>query len=203
MRPTRQPKLAPRAQSRGIVLPVALIMLVIISFAGLIAARNSATYEQFSNNLRTNQFARQNAEAALHYCERVAIGTVDAAAPQFPVDAAKIVATNVATTTTADIQTAAWNTKSNWAASPGTNLITVTLGQSSAVQATAQTKNNPSCVVQNLTAGRFLITARGLSNDAVVAANGTLSAGAEVWLQSILTPGTPTVTAAGGVEQPL
>jgi type IV pilus assembly protein PilX len=203
MRPIRELKPATRAQSRGIVLPVALIMLVIISFAGLIAARNSATYEQFSNNLRTNQFARQNAEAALHYCERVAIGTVDASATQFPLDAAKIVTTDVASTATTDIQGAAWNTVSNWAASPGTNLITVTLGQSSAVQTAAQTRNNPSCVVQTLAGDRFLITARGLSNDAVVAADGTLSSGAEVWLQSTLTPGTPTVTSAGGVEQPL
>lgn len=190
-----------RSNADGIVLPVALIMLVIISFAGLIAARNSSTYEQFSNNLRTNQFARQNAEAALHHCERVAIGSVDAAATQFPLDAAKIIATPVASSSTADIQAAAWNDKANWAS--GANLITVTLGQSSSVQAASQTKNNPSCIVQIMSSSRFLITSRGLSNDAVIDANGVLTEGAEVWLQSVLTPGTPTVTAAGGVEQPL
>ena len=40
---------------------------------------------------------------------------------------------------------------------------------------------------------RFLITSRGLSNDAVVeAGTGQLREGSEVWLQSILTPLVPT-----------
>ena len=184
------------------MLPVALIMLVILSFAGLIAARNSATYEQFSNNMRTNQFARQNAEAALHYCERVAIGSAVPTAQQFPLDAGKIVATTVPSSATDDVVNAAWNTKTSWAAGSA-NLIEVTLGKSSAVQTASEVKNPPSCIIEPMAADRFLITARGLSNDAVVAADGTLSAGAEVWLQSTLTPGVPTVTTAGGVEQPL
>ena len=62
---------------RGVVLPIALIMLVIISFAGLLAARNSATFEQFSNNMRTNQVARTSAEDALRQCERIARASVE------------------------------------------------------------------------------------------------------------------------------
>ncbi|WP_157559261.1 pilus assembly PilX family protein [Hydrogenophaga crassostreae] len=201
MRPLR-PYSRQRQRASGIVLPVALIMLVIVSFAGLIAARNSATYEQFSNNLRTNQFARQTAEAALHYCERVAISTVDTVGPQFPLVTPKIFTTAVASDDPTVVQTAEWNTKSRWAATEP-NLITVTLNNSSGVQASAQTKNNPSCIVQQMAGDRFLITSRGLSNDAVVAADGSLSSGSEVWLQSVLTPGIPTVTAAHGVEQPL
>ena len=79
---------------RGVVLPIALIMLVIISFAGLLAARNSATFEQFSNNMRTNQVARVAAEDALRQCERIARSTVEGSAA-FAADVGKIEDTNV------------------------------------------------------------------------------------------------------------
>jgi type IV pilus assembly protein PilX len=186
-------------KDRGIVLPMALIMLVIISFAGLLAARNSATFEQFSNNMRTNQVARVSAEDALRYCERVAIDTVDNGGTNYATDAAKILTTEIAADDETSIRSGAWNTKSNWATGAA-NLITLTATYNSNVQTNAQLRNSPTCLIQTMVNGRFLVTTRGLSNDATVAANGTLSNGSEVWLQSILTPTIPVLSANNGVE---
>ena len=174
---------------------MALIMLVIISFAGLLAARNSATFEQFSNNMRTNQVARMAAEGALRYCERVAIGSVTGDAT-FVTDAGKIVTTTIAADDVDTISSGAWNTKDNWVEGAA-NLITVTPQYSDDVYAggtntpDARLKKEPTCIIQSMANDRFLITSRGLSSDAIVADDGTLSAGSEVWLQSILTPTVP------------
>jgi Tfp pilus assembly protein PilX len=184
----------------GVVLPIALIMLVIISFAGLLAARNSASYEQFSNNMRTNQVARQSAEAALRYCERVAIDQVENEGVNYATDAGKIVSTTL--TSDASISNGAWNTKVNWK-DAAANLIEVTLDPGSNVSDAAKSKyatNPPTCIIQPLINDRFLITVRGLSNDASVDSDGVLESGSEVWLQSILTSGVPIKSASGGNE---
>ncbi len=130
-------------RERGIVLPMALIMLVIISLAGLLAARNSATHEQFSNNMRTTQVARQSAEAALRFCEAV---VVDLASNEGAIHGAlegKVVTTELDPT---NIAAGAWNTRANWA-SGAANLITYTPEFNSAVQTEAQVSatNYPSC----------------------------------------------------------
>ena len=198
-----------QSRSSGIVLPMALIMLVIISFAGLLAARNSATFEQFSNNMRTNQVARVAAEDALRFCERVAIDSVDGGA-NFPADVGRIFTTAISADDVTTISGGAWNTRSNWAPSAA-NLITVTPqygGQvydgSADATRDARLKNPPTCIIQAMVNDRFLITSRGLSSDATVVASGatagTLSAGSEVWLQSILTPTVPVLSANNGVE---
>jgi type IV pilus assembly protein PilX len=188
-----------RSSERGVVLPIALIMLVIISFAGLLAARNSATFEQFSNNMRTNQVARTSAEDALRYCERIARASVEGSAA-FGTDVDRVEDTNVISADTeAAISGGLWNTRSNWA-STGANLITVTPQYTgSEAQSNAQLRNAPTCIIQAMVNDRFLITSRGLSNDAAVDANGLLTAGSEVWLQSILTPVVPTLCANNGV----
>jgi Tfp pilus assembly protein PilX len=185
----------PLAQ-RGVVLPIALIMLVIISFAGLLAARNSATFEQFSNNLRTNQVARTSAEDALRQCERIARASVEESAA-FLTDAAKIVDTDIAGDTQDLIAGGIWNIKANWA--PGAlNLITVTPSYVTNVGNSARIRNAPTCIIQTMSNDRFLITSRGLSNDAVVdAAGGFLTSGSEVWFQAILTPLVVTASPSG------
>lgn len=189
---------------KGVVLPIALILLVIISFAGLLAARNSASHEQFSNNLRTNQVARQFAEAALRYCERVAIDKVENEGVNFSTDAAKIATSTISSDD--NIANGIWNTKSNWADN-ATNRIDITLTPGDNVTDGAKsryTTNKPSCIIEPLVNDRFLITVRGLSNDATVSStDGTLESGSEIWLQSILTPGAPIKSASaagGGVE---
>ncbi|MEZ5706672.1 MAG: hypothetical protein R3E56_16270 [Burkholderiaceae bacterium] len=184
-------------------------MLVIISFAGLLAARNSASFEQFSNNMRTNQVARVAAEDALRFCERVAIDSVDGGT-NFPADSLKIFTTAISADDVTTIAGGAWNTRNNWAPSAA-NLITVTPqygGQvydgSADATRDARLKNPPTCIIQAMVNDRFLITSRGLSSDATVVATGTaagtLSAGSEVWLQSILTPTVPVLSANNGVE---
>lgn len=179
---------------------MALIMLVIISIAGLLAARNSATHEQFSNNMRTTQVARQSAELGLRYCEMVAIDLVDNEGAVYAADAAKIVMVKLATP---EDNAAVWNTKANWE-DGAANLITAPLDYSAGVQGDAELKNAPTCIIQAVegdpaTGDRFLITARGLSNDAALTDN-ELAQGSEIWLQSILSPGVPIKSATGGNE---
>ena len=188
----------PATVQQGVVLPMALILLVIISFAGLLAARNSANFEQFSNNMRTNQVARISAEDALRQCERIARASVEGNAA-FAAEVAKINTTQIAADTETAISGGIWNTRSSWA-STGANLITIAPSYDTDVQSNAQLKvaNRPSCVIQTMVNDRFLITSRGLSNDAVVNGNGELTAGSEVWLQSILTPLVPTLCNSSG-----
>ncbi|MFC3685607.1 pilus assembly PilX family protein [Hydrogenophaga luteola] len=189
---------------RGIVLPMALIMLVIISFAGLMAARNSATFEQFSNNLRTTQVARLAAEDALRQCERIAKAKAEAEddpAVVVPDDAAKISETEIAADDDVSIKGGLWNTKASWA-DGADNLITVVPTYGENVQdedgKNPRLKNSPTCIIQTMVNDRFLVTSRGLSNDAQVDENGVLTAGSEVWLQSILTPAIPMLDDNGG-----
>lgn len=195
-----QTSIARSASERGVVLPIALIMLVIISFAGLLAARNSATFEQFSNNMRTNQVARTSAEDALRQCERIARASVEDNAA-FAADVGRIEDGTVISADTAEaISDGIWNTRSSWAEGAA-NLITVTPEFGDDVQSRAQLRNPPTCIIQAMVNDRFLITARGLSNDAQVDDDsGLLTAGSEVWLQSILTPLVPTLSANGGTQ---
>lgn len=176
---------AQSARERGIVLPMALIMLVIISLAGLLAARNSANHEQFSNNMRTTQVARQSAEAALRYCESVAINE----GAMFDALQGKIVTAELAPDGIADGD---WNAMEKWAKG-ASNLITYAPAFDTEVQKEAQLKsdNYPTCQIQAMKGGRYLITARGLSNDAHVDNDNQLVQGSEIWLQSVLTPEIP------------
>lgn len=187
-----------RGDEHGVVLPMALIMLVIISFAGLLAARNSATFEQFSNNMRTNQVARVSAEDALRRCERIARDRTDNGGTDYPTESAKVVEAEVAADTVTAIRAGVWNTHTNWAAGAA-NLITVAPAYDSSVQSNAQLRNNPTCIIQAMVNGRYLVTSRGLSSDAVVGNDGRLREGSEVWLQSILTPEVPTLCANNGI----
>jgi len=211
---------APR--QHGVVLPIAMIMLVILSFAGLYAARNSANFEQFSNNLRTNQVARQAAEVALRYCETLVIDAIDNEGSGFttttetqkdpdcvPTDDApcetetktKKLMEKIYTTEISDASGGAWNTKANWK-SDAANLIEVDPNYSATVKAGSQivseSKVKPACLIQTMTNDRYLVTARGLSLDAEVnSSDGVLKRGSEVWLQSILAPGAPQFSGTG------
>lgn len=185
---------------RGVVLPVALILLVIVSFAGLYAARNSANHEQFSNNLRTSNVARQAAEIGLRFCESVVIdirdnegaihGGLSGNISEAAIDDAQI-------GDDAAAPAPVWLFLANWA-DGSANLITAPLDYDSNVKAEARLTNAPTCIAQLMTRDRVLVTARGLSNDAEVDANGRLVRGSEIWLQSILTPGAPVASAQGG-----
>jgi type IV pilus assembly protein PilX len=185
---------------RGVVLPIALIMLVIISFAGLLAARNSATHEQFSNNMRTTQGARQLAEEALRYCEKVAMDSAQGGTAFETADKNKIKTTEIASESADDLQDGEWNTLANWVSDTTAIEVTPSFGDDvSDAAKTKQNANKPKCIVQKMVGDRFVVTARGLSADAEVDdTSGALTSGTEVWLQSILTPRIPLVSANGG-----
>jgi type IV pilus assembly protein PilX len=202
----RHPNVPRPGAQQGVVLPIALIMLLIISFAGLLAARSSATFEQFSSNMRTNQVSRVSAEDALRRCERIARYSVEEttiipAGEVAAIEAAKarIVTAEITADDDAAMRQGAWNTRANWAEG-AVNLITITPQFDGNVQTNAQIKeeNYPTCIVQAMVNDRFLVTARGLSNDAQVGDDGVLTEGSEVWLQSILTPTPPTQCGTGG-----
>lgn len=184
------------AKQSGVVLPIALILLVIISFAGLFAARNSATHEQFSNNIRTMNLARQAAELGLRYCEAVVIDKVNNDGETFPADVLKVIEPAVPV---ADISAATWNNHANWLAA-NANLITAPVTYDANVDAAVELVNAPTCLAELITDDKYVVTARGLSNDATLDGNGRLSRGSEIWLQAILTPNAPLASNTGGTQ---
>lgn len=174
---------------KGVVLPVALILLVIISFAGILAVRNATVTEQMSNNLRTNVQAQQAAEAALRYCELVAISSKDSSAKQYAAKS-KILATAV---DDANSGSAAWRDIDNW---KGSNVITPPddyYTDTDAERDKIKDDNAPRCIIQPLVntthkLDGFLITARGFANNAKWdTSTAKLKSGSETWLQSVLT----------------
>lgn len=183
-------------RERGVVMPVALILLVIISFAGLFAARTSANHEQFSNNLRTMNVARHAAEVGLRYCEQVVIDQVENDGENFPTDAPLVMQTSVSSP---DNNTAGWRALANWSAA-GANLITAPLLYAGNVNSAVELNFAPTCIAQLMPDDQYVITSRGLSNDAQVDANGRLTRGSEIWLQAVLTPGAPLTSNAGGTQ---
>lgn len=62
---------APSGQ-RGIVLPLALVMLVMITLIAVVAIRGVTTEERISANLRASAIAFEQAELALRHCEQIA-----------------------------------------------------------------------------------------------------------------------------------
>lgn len=190
---SRQPNTAgvcSKSTEDGVVLPVALILLVIISFAGILAVRNATVTEQMSNNLRTNVQAQQAAEAALRYCELVAIASKDSSAKQYDADEAKILSAAI---DSANSATAAWRTVGNWT-STANNVITPPAAYYTDSSAERdKIKTAPRCLIQPLVntthkLDGFLITARGFANNAKWdTSTGKLESGSEAWLQSVLT----------------
>lgn len=179
----------------GIILPVALVLLVTISFAGIMAVKNSTVTEQMSNNLRTNVQAQQAAETALRYCELIAIGTKSSNVKQYDASiTGKIVTTEL---TDANATNATWRTLSNWSSS-GSNVIKVPdafYKDENGKRDRIKGANAPRCIIQRLVnqtakIDGFLITARGFANNARwTTGTGALESGSEVWLQSVLTSG--------------
>ena len=182
---------------RGIVLPVALVLLVVVSFAGLFAARNSASFEQFSNNLRTTNVARHAAELGLRYCEQVVIDLTDNDSATYTTAVTARVL--LPATPPSDVTQGQWNQLGNWAAG-GANLIAVPVGYDTSVNSSVRLTIAPTCMAELISDDRFVVTARGLSNDARVDGNGRLTNGSEVWLQSILKAGAPLTSNTGGIQ---
>jgi type IV pilus assembly protein PilX len=174
------------SRQQGVVLPIALIMLVILTLAGLLAARNASVTEQISNNLRTTNVAQQAAEAGLRYCEAVVIDKVDNAGKTYTTEVAKIVTSPLLTSAT-DTANAKWYIKANWTlANNQIDLpITAYKDAGTTVKSTSLLTTAPACIIQALSplsSNFYLITAKGTSNT-----------GSTVWLQSLISPGAPAV----------
>lgn len=185
-----------RVRNRGVVMPVALILLVIISFAGLYSARTSANHEQFSNNLRTMNVARHAAELGIRYCERIVIDQAENDGENFPDDAARVVQNQALGP---DDNNAVWRVLANWS-NAGANLISAPLTYADNVKSSVELNFAPTCIAQRMPDDQYVITSRGLSNDAQMNANGRLTRGSEIWLQAVLTPGAPLTSNTGGMQ---
>lgn len=182
-------------RQHGIVLPVVLVLLVVMSFVGLLAARRSATVEEISNNARVNQVAWLSAETALRYCEAVVIDRVEAGGRFDVAVGARVQSTQL---TGPEDNTAAWRDLAKWDESSA-ELILVPVVDADA-SATLKHAPAPRCIAQAMQGDRYLVTARGLSVGATFNASGQLVSGAEVWLQSTIAPEIPLRSAGGGYE---
>lgn len=181
---------------QGIVLPVVLILLLVLAFVGLFAARRAATVEEISNNARVSQVATQAAQSALNYCEAVVIDS-QGDGDRFD-DATRKLVQNTDPLTGPEDTNAAWASLANWADSSTVRLtVPVAPGEAATVLSSAPA---PHCIAEALEGGQFLITARGLSVGASYNNNGQLQGGSEVWLQSIITPRVPVVSTEGGYD---
>lgn len=167
-----------RYRQNGIVLIMALILLVIISMTAVLAVKGAMSGEQVSNNLRVGAVAAQNAEVGLRYCENLVMA---GSAPVL------LLPDDITMTPTR------WATRSNWTT---TNIITVPSGVADSSDSAGRTMATPAiCMVEAMkvpilnTTGlsaNYLITSRGFSQDYRTASNGSVLAGSEVWMQSVL-----------------
>lgn len=96
----RYVKLKQAQAQTGIVLPLALVMLVMITLIAVVAIRGVTTEERIAANLRAASVAFEQAEIALRYCEAMAWNNV----PSLPA----LVFDSSLTTGQA------WQTSSNW-----------------------------------------------------------------------------------------
>lgn len=176
----------------GIVLPLTLFLLVILSILGIMAMRNATVGTQTINGVRSYTVSEMAAESGLRYCEEVAKEAAFPSTPaKYTAEIAKIALQNKGNSTPvqgANDAYARWSDKSFWAAS-SVNRITV----SSSVTAGRNYKYPPQCIIEkmsNTKGDSYLVTARGIGNDADYdVTSGKVKSGSEVWLQSILTPG--------------
>ncbi len=172
--------------NKGIVLPLALFLLIVISIIGVMTIGNSTQNEKNIQSLRINAAAQQGAEIALRYCEDLTMQFVaDPSSTRYTsAEYGKISTTSIAKP---DATGALWLIAANWK-SGGSNLISIPTS-TYAASVTGALKNAPSCIIQKLGTESYLITARGLGNDAIVdSSTGKVKTGGEIWLQSTLTP---------------
>ena len=176
---------------RGIVLPLTLILLVILSLLGIMAMRNATVGSQTMNGVRSYTMAEMAAEAGLRYCEEIVKEQASPSSPaKYTAEIGKI-ATQARSggvpITDANAQYAVWNLASNWGASSANRIVV-----SSTNSAGSKFKYPPQCMIEKMTnssGDAFLITSRGIGNDADYdASTGKVKAGSEIWVQSVLTP---------------
>ena len=166
--------------SKGVVLIVVMVMLVLIGFMSIAVMRGAMNSDQISNNNRAQMQANEAAQLALRFCEaelKKASSTIIsiAAAP--------------ATASTAML----WTVKGNWTGS-APQAIKVSTAALKTIGNVASNLRQPECLAQYSTAGSaspIVLTARGFSGDYIEdATTNRVTSGSVVWLQStfVFTP---------------
>lgn len=180
-----------RYKQNGVVLIMTMVVLVMVTGLSVFALKRSILGERISKNMRSQSFAQQMAEGALHYCE-------DAVATNKNVISGNDFTINRLTETLASGgMPRMWIKKSNWITS-GSGKTANIISASEVVLQDASSVPDPLCMVeefalpimsQDVTAGQpFLVTAIGYTSDYRVNSTGVPTSGAEVWLQSIVRP---------------
>jgi len=186
--PLREPR-SQRGRSRGVVLVVALILLVVMTVSSVVAMRGATASDMVSNNIRSQNLALQAAEIALRHCEGLAL-------------AGTVVALRLNNGMILD----EWRNTANWG---GVGVVTVP----AAVLGTAVPYSTaPQCLVRLMSYDEmygsinmkfttvrpsdralderyiflYRITARGYSPDFQRNGDGATVSGAEVWVQSTI-----------------
>ena len=173
------------SKQKGVVLPLALFLLIVISIVGIMAISNSSQSERTNQSLRNNALAQQSAEIGLRYCENIVMEKVDAPATTYhsaqygKIKEDVVLADENATS-------AIWRTAANWKSGQPNRIDVPTASYKNGVN--GDLKNGPLCMVQKLGTQSYLITARGFGNDALFDSNGKTLSGGEVWLQSVISP---------------
>lgn len=181
---------------RGVVLIVSLILVVVLSLLGTFAIRNAVQSERSINGVRSVEVAREAAEAALRFCEQIAVSHSDGKAYNEYGETnlqSKIISTPINGEGDAG---AAWRNADNWKGDlpvkvPASYITKYSAGsQASDVPPVI---NKPLCMIQKIDNATtklqgYLITSRGFANNSSFdASTGVAKYGAEAWLQSVLT----------------
>lgn len=168
--------LACNRRQRGITLIVALVMLVIIGFMSAAVMRGALTGETVANNLRVQNFAMQQAQLGLRYCESMI------SVPQATRDAAGVIIYSKP----ANEASYQWKSFASWHAAPLVADDVPDTWQSSDTQ--FQPAKAPQCLIEGEVSlpGVYVVTARGFSPDYSADSDGRTVSGSVVWLQSIV-----------------
>ena len=167
---------APRRRQGGVTLVVAMIMLLVIGVASVALMRASLNTDQVANNSRVQTLARESAQVALRYCET-----------QMELPAAARDA-GFAISGTATTPATLWSSLSNWRGAGKVSFAVPVAAMQSANSSFVPTVL-PECLAEfdnsAAPAASVVITARGFSPDYAEDAQGHVTAGSVVWLQSI------------------
>jgi Tfp pilus assembly protein PilX len=167
-----------RTLSRGVVLPVALILMAVMAVSALAVFRTSLVAGTFGNNQRLQHLAFQAAETALAHCESK-IGRVDergeAMVPVLPASGA------------GDVEPRRWASLVNWQAPTSMALdVALDLSNPPDANAGASAQAGAQCLVEEIALpGSDSSTGNSASPFHQVTARGWV-AGAQVWLQSVV-----------------
>lgn len=168
--PTRSPQ-----RSRGVVLLVCLVMILLISVSAAMTVRGAVSAEATTNASRKEALAMQAAEAALGHCERET--------HRFVVDSSQGLAP-------ANAGTDRWKDLRNWDGASSTAYVTIaSFAQGDLGVGASIFRRMPECMTEYRDADKkqVIVTARGFGPEVrSVDSSRAAPRGTEIWLQSII-----------------